>query len=310
MAHSPNVGAMGKDSKIKEERRLTRQIAKAIEELRTKESNLSKYLRGAAGLLVSTAVAMVTVGSVGPAFFWVAVVLFYVGFACFAYDIWLERWRLLWKGLWWACLFIFAVFIAWVVVLPTEPLAVNLTPHYGNFKEGETVGGIQWEKNFSELRISFSNPSEQSYDDLDMVILTDLFIAQHGLIDAPPNCSLRLHQSPTALGARLKGKDNDGRPTEQLMSSLGDSGPYLLHCDKLLPRDTAQVIFALVGLKNEDVMDWMKSKQKEHLKEADINKPWSIFGPKKLPEWAAVNGRYKVFLRPYAITKQAKLSGE
>ncbi|MEO7859955.1 MAG: hypothetical protein ABIU05_05845 [Nitrospirales bacterium] len=261
-----------------------------------------KYFRsiGASSLVFAVA------GVVMTPFYWTAVSIGYFGLFLLAFDLWFEPFRGLkirerraWKAGLMLVLFAIGVFCGVGFVFRSAPLGISVVRHLGNFQDGEVIGGITWKPPYSELRVSFTNESQEVYEDFDMIIKTDLQVAKTGWIDIKPNCSFDLHQFPAIPEPRGRGKDAKGNIVEGPYKFFVDNGPYRIHCDKLLAHDHISVIFALV------------SGLTKNLNEVDMTKiPESLFGPKKLPDWAKIYGSYRVRMRPYSISKAEHLTGD
>lgn len=230
-------------------------------------------------------------------YFWTAVGFCYFSLLILVADLWFEPFSRLVKAALLLILISFGVFGSIVFVFPSAPLDIQMIRHRGDFKDGEIIGGIPWTSNYSELRVSFINQSEQTYDDVNMLIRSDLLVAKTGWITNPSNCSINLQSD--LLDWRLSSTDKKtGKHVEYPLLDLASKGSYQMHCDKLLPHLPVQIVFALLSGKIQN------------LDEADITKPESLFGHKKLPEWAKVNGSYKMQIRPYTVSKREKLTGD
>jgi hypothetical protein len=229
------------------------------------------------------------------AFFWPGIVLIYLSAVVLAIDFLCEKWDRIWRfGALLIPIGLVGLVSLWA--FGSAPLEIQFHRHYGNFKEGEVIGGIVWKDTYSELRVVVSNPTSNDYQDFDALIATDLWVANTGLMDAAPTRVLRI-AGPHATDVRLKGKDERGNPIEQLMSRLALTGPHLLHCDKLLKHDTVQAVFALVNASDKP-------------QKPDVTKPESFLGPKKLAKWASVNSTYTSLFRPYSFSEKKELAGD
>jgi hypothetical protein len=261
------------------------------------QSGLSKavtYLRSIGGVAFLFGVG----GIILSTYYWFAVATVYIGLVIIFIDLWIERnlpvpWKVGFSITLWAL----GICGSILYIFPSAPLEIQMIRHRGDFPEGETIGGISWTHNYSELRVSFLNQSEQSYDDVNMLIRTDLPVAKTGFITNPSNCALNLQSNVPELRIKTYDKKTGDR-AEYPLFDLSNKAPYQLHCDKLLPHLPVQIVFALVSGKIQN------------LDKADITKPESIYGDKKLPEFAAVKGGYKVQIRPYTVFKREKLTGD
>lgn len=248
-------------------------------------NTIPSYLRaiGIVGLFSGAGLALVNV------FFWLGVTITYVGLALLALDIWVQNWAVKRRCL--VSIIPAALFVLLSMWIAPSDLSITILPHPGDFKEGELIGQIPWKSEwYSELRVTIANPTNSDYDELHGKITNDLGTAKWSLVSSPPGCFLR--EDVTApIEVRASGKDKSGRPSERLAEKLFTTYPIHLYCDKLRGGDSVQAVFALLP----GVLQ---------LGKADISKPESLFGPKKLPSWAAIEGEYKVHLRPHRFSKQ------
>lgn len=247
------------------------------------------YLRSIGGIGLFCAV----VGMIQSTHYWWAVGLAYVAMLLLAIDLYLEPGLGWWKpvlSLMWISV---ALLGSVEYVFKSAPLDIRTIRHYGNFKDGEIIGGISWKPTYSELRIYLTNKSDHMYEDIDVLIITDLMVSKFELVDSPSNCSMR----PMRKGvARTKGKDEHGKPVEEIMGYLGSYRmPHRVTCDKLLAHETVQVIFALVSGKIENFHD--------------KTNPESWFSPKELPKWVTVDAAYKLGLQPTTVSITHQLAG-
>ena len=227
-------------------------------------------------------------------FFWLGVLLMYAGAVVLAIDLLCHPWN--WK------LKSVAMLIPVLIIVPTSiwawgsaPLEIQVARHYGNYKEGDNIGGITWKDQYSELVVTFVNHSSNDYQDFDAFIGTDLGIASTGWIEPNQTCVLRI-SLPHVTEVRMKGEDEKGNPIEKLGSRVAATGPYHLHCDKLIRRDTVTMVFALVNMTDKP-------------EKPDIAKPESLLGPKKLASWSSVSGTYTSLFRPYSFFEKKQLTG-
>lgn len=280
---------MGEASRRKWEARLER-LRLSLQE-KTETMHPVKYLRvtGIASLLLGGGLAVIF------AFFWTGVGFIYLGAIILAADIYSQPWNWKWK-LAVMLMPILIVLLVSIWISESAPLNIQMIRHYGNYKEDEVIGGITWKDQYSELLVLFSNLSSDDYHDFDAFIVTDLGVAGTGWIEGAPTCVMRI-PGPHVTEVRVKGKDAAGNPTEQLMSRLALTGPYHLHCDKLLRHDTIQIVFALVNIGQPP-------------EKPDVTKPESLLGPKKLATWSFVHGTYISLFRPFSFSERKELIGD
>lgn len=286
---------MGKASRRKWEARLEK-IRLQFQQ-KTEVMHPFKWLgaKGIAAILLGGGTAVMFV------FFWVGLALIYLGAIVLIVDFYYESWK--WKWLKFVAMALPVILIIFPVsfwAFGSSPLRIQVHRHYGNYKEGEIVGGITWNSKYSELRVSFTNESDDDYEGLDALISTDLGTAATGWIGEAPTCVKRAKFH--FLNARTKAKDKEGKILQEtMMPTLATTGPYHLHCDKLIRHDSIQMVFALVNLP-EDKNDTGKS--------GAIIGPESLLGPKLLPAWSLVEGTYKSMFRPFSFSERNQLKGD
>ncbi len=105
--------------------------------------------------------------------FWPAVGLVYLGFVLLAVDLWLEpelRTRLWWRvgGITAVVLCALGFSIAFVFVSARLPISGIITD--GEYPAGTKISGIEWKSEFTELTVIIENPTDRSYEDLNLVI--------------------------------------------------------------------------------------------------------------------------------------------
>jgi hypothetical protein len=100
------------------------------------------------------------------------VIFIYVGFAVLAIDLWFEpdvslRWRLI--GI--AIAVAVAISFSLEIVFVKTPLEVGAVMTDAEYPVGTTpLAGITWRPQFTELQVWMTNPTDESYDDVNVIV--------------------------------------------------------------------------------------------------------------------------------------------
>lgn len=76
------------------------------------------------------------------------------------------------------CVVIAFGFLAWPSHIQA-PLVVSGVPGIANHKPGTDIHGIKWQSYYSELQITFTNPTEDDYQNFDMSVLVPNLVMMH-----------------------------------------------------------------------------------------------------------------------------------
>ena len=143
------------------------------------------------------------------------------------------------------------VFLMWIIALydfrpgpPTDALEENAHAYTNHHIPGTQFGGIMWrEENSTDLRVSLTNNTDNTYGDVDIVIDPDSWIVGIGQLQAVPKCDITPStdvQTSLDLAPNGTGKTYSINPA--VMASLGDGVRVL--CDKIKPHTSIDLIFA------------------------------------------------------------------
>jgi hypothetical protein len=125
-------------------------------------------LIGAGGIVLSS-----------PYFFWIWAISLWTGFIALVFDLRYEfrtkKQRWLRRGATVTVLGLLVWFTLGIAFYPNK-LAANALSYEGQYKDGESIYGITWAQNFSDLRIILSNPTGTDFENLDFVINVDVSI--------------------------------------------------------------------------------------------------------------------------------------
>src|SRR2546430_14356911 len=123
-----------------------------------------KYFRaiGIIGLLVGLGVSLTS-----STLFWWSATFLYAGALFLILDVWFEPKLKNKRLLITAILMLLASYTVGIVLYPAR-LDIEAISFEGQYQSGESVFGIPWTDDFSELRVYISNPTERNFDHLDV----------------------------------------------------------------------------------------------------------------------------------------------
>jgi len=164
------------------------------------------------------------------------------------------------------------------IALGPKPLTIQMEAKEGNYEPSFEIGGILWTDSFSDLRVSATNPTDDSYTDVDIFVRTDLEIAQVGFLDIIKQCASAPTEMPfkMTLGIEDKTGKSFDVPVLPKLNMITITNIYRIHCDKLSPKSGFEAIIAIVS-PNPRVNGHM---------------PQTLLGPRKRPSWAVLQLEY------------------
>jgi hypothetical protein len=182
--------------------------------------------------------------------FLTGVTLIYLGFLVLGIDLWLEptlRSKLVWRafGLFLVALFAGAFTLGMVFV--KAPLEVSAFMTDADYPTGTKIANIEWRREFTEVDVWITNPSEKTYDDLLILIRPTVPIAAISQLTNVPSVSfedkngLTLHLMDVNLDSGIK----TGIPLELLATDAG----YRVRCARLPGGTTLKIVLALAEIK-------------------------------------------------------------
>lgn len=250
---------------------------------------------GAAGLAIGCGSLLMSAN------FWIGAVLTYLGFAAVVVDIWLEP-RLINRRKWQAFSFLLvlaavAAFSGFIVFVDA-PLNIAALVTDGEYKTGSSINGIVFRPEFTELRLSISNPSRNPYEDLRLLIKPKEGIAAISQVDGPTAS----FQSPVSARVMMMDKSGNTRVMSGYKLLLTNAG-YEMHCDRLSPGTSINIAIALA-----------EPKQKQNGPNYAL---WNI--PEATDVFASrpkdvrpidVTGEYKAVFRTRSLAKQINVFGK
>jgi hypothetical protein len=249
---------------------------------RTAPGPVIAYLRklGIGALLLGVA------GMIFPAFFWWATGLFFTSAALWSLDVWLEpSLTRTFKGMiQFFIAAVVAVFIHGIVLFPANPKVVSVWAK-SDYPSGSDINGIRWHQGLSELRVSFTNPTDRDFDDLDISIFTTEAVFQVVQVTSIPCVSVSEEQPIV----------------HDSLSNVWQEGPKIgprrFRCDKLPRHAIIQFLLALGNLDN--LLKTMNNGKSDPAANGGDG-IFGLLGPKRKPQQIIVTANYRVTFRPYS----------
>jgi hypothetical protein len=161
-------------------------------------------------------------------------------------------------------------------------MTVAAYPTLGNYAPGTNVGGLVWQDHFEDMRVHLVNDTDYDFRDVDVSLTSDLWVAGISRIDNVCQ-GMQLFQEDVN-GKRvpemwLNGTNDKGKPEDIPITGaiqMSPSGTGVI-CDKFPHHSTISLVVALMAI-NRGI---------------NGGPPATLFAPKRLPNWAKVNGDYR-----------------
>ena len=102
---------------------------------------------------------------------------------------------------------ILLILVIWIAIRPA-PLEISFDAPNMDYSEGSDLHGIKWISQYSELRITLANRTDNEYDNVDVFISTNISIAQIVTVGDHINCvnAPNLRYDMVAFGTDASGK--------------------------------------------------------------------------------------------------------
>jgi hypothetical protein len=214
----------------------------------------------------------------GPTFFWPGIALAYAATAWAA-----GTWYLLsrtfpsrQKGWGYALPCAFVVLISWVAFRPA-PMEIMATAEDRHYFKDAAIAGIKWQDHYYDMRMFITNKSGAVYSNLKLLIRTDLYIKEVGVINKFSQCTSDIVMPFRNAAITITGIDKDHPLTIPLFSMNANTSATVFKtvCDRLLDGDTLELVIPIVA--------------------HDIQRRFSL--PRTKPAWVASKISYEAFGR-------------
>ncbi len=134
----------------------------------------------------------------------------------------------------------FLGFMIWRLSFPTT-IEWIATSNAGNYLPGTEIGGIKWEPQMADLRLSINNPTDHDYDSLDITVAPDTGIMQAGELSVLGAKLIRNSIVSDVYGAGVD--PTTGKEFRQHLDHFIASS-YRILCDKIPHKISLQLVFA------------------------------------------------------------------
>jgi hypothetical protein len=282
-------------------------------------SSIVKILRIAGLALVVGGLALMTVSG----FYWIGMPLVEVGTGAVMLEVCTDPFfrRRKWvRALWVAVILLLAsgfnrkfVFFAGGIQ-PTSYAMLS-----GEYDSTITIGGFNWDRRLTDLRVVITNLTSDEYRDVDMTIRPDTPTYRASKLEGPSSCDFKKIPGGdiAAVAANIKGgaqKVTMHPETDDIADDAGDrfgilltNNGYRLTCDKIPPHSNVELVFAL-GRSNQTLKSKVRSsKSGERFMELEewsgIKDPFDFLASKPTPLTVMINGQYTRRYRPFDISQ-------
>jgi len=192
----------------------------------------------------------------------------------------------------------------------------------GNYLNRTVISGITWDEHLTELRVAISNPTDDSYQHIDVIIHPDAWVHQATVITECSSCKLSrvggkktisvAHNSRTGkpsmtatpVGDDLEVHDSIGNVYTTVAS---DSG-YRVVCETLPSHSTVSVRFALVNVPTTSLArPSSPSPDAWSIVAAEAppgTSDFYVFGSRPCPSVVTINGTYMRNIKPHYVVNK------
>jgi hypothetical protein len=162
------------------------------------------------------------------------------------FEPFVERSKSITKLVIWIMFAAMIVGFSYAVVFVKSPLQVSAFITDAEYPVGETIAGIAWRPEFSELQVWLSNPSRSGYDDLNIVVRPSSAVAKIGQATNVPDVSFEDKNGLTTRLTTITPSDQrTGLPLDLLATDAG----YRVRCPHLPAHTEIKLVLAFVDMK-------------------------------------------------------------
>jgi len=180
-----------------------------------------------------------------PQFFWLSVALVYGGLFLLGLDFYFEpdfSRRFKWVG---EILLLSAIaFFSLKFVFVSAPINVLYVFSDQEYVIGATINGIAWRPTFSELDVIVNNPTDDNYDDINILVRPDYPVATIRQLSNLGDVSFEDYFGVT----NTLMIQEIGKPAVPMVFLATNAG-YKVHCGRIPPKSSLRLVMALVNFK-------------------------------------------------------------
>jgi hypothetical protein len=262
-----------------------------------------------------------------PFYFWLGVVIVYTGLAALLSEIIFDpellrrRYQIQVLGIV-VVFFLFDWFTIGVVGARAPIILYAYAMRKGDYPAGTIIGGISWDSHFTDLRVAITNPTDDTYEDIDLIVQADKWSYKAALLNTPPDCNLTPIGGETIFTARTResgpltvttsrvGTGYDAHDSMgNVYTPLATESGYRLVCGKLPAHFTIQLVVAAVAL-GTLIIDLMPTHPTDPgiwgttIEEiAGATSPFDLLDARPSPSTVMIKGSYIKKVKPYSITR-------
>lgn len=178
-----------------------------------------------------------------PSSFWIGAACVYMGFTLAAFDLLFEpQIGRMAKFVGWSIIAVLILSFSRFLVFVPAPLGLGAAATAAEFPGGTVIGGIPWKPFYTELDILINNPTDDSYDDVDLLLQPDHPVAAVGQASGLPGVSFQ-----DRYGEELRVALDESAVSLVLVAT---NAGYRVHCGRIPPQSALRVVMAVVELRS------------------------------------------------------------
>jgi hypothetical protein len=177
------------------------------------------------------------------------------------FDPWMRKYLILYRFLGIVIVLCLLTEFSTGVVFVNAPLNTMVSIHRTTYAPGTIIAGIKWRSEFTDLRMSLSNNTENDYREVDLYIEPNEPIALIGQLSTVPGVSLMgdltkeqvevggMTFGPPGLGSVLLGED--GRPLSvpiNIPLTQASAPRYRVRCQSIIKKSGIELVLAIAGV--------------------------------------------------------------
>lgn len=186
----------------------------------------------------------------------------------------------------------------------------------GDYPPDTVIAGIKWDSHLTDLRVSITNPSDEEYENLDIVVQPDYWSHRAALLMSISGCDVSPTDGNTVFFSRAKesgpitvtstrvglGFDTHDSAGNVYIPLATETG-YRLRCAIVPPHFAIQMVFAVVCVPSDllgkpaDKGEWAVTASVFGAARSEF----SVLGPRPNPSMVRLKGSYRRNLKPFEV---------